>query len=244
MKVVIVPTYNEAEKLPKIVSAILEHVPDTHILIVDDNSPDGTGEIAQKLSEERPEQIFCLHRPNKEGLGRAYLNAFHEVLQRGYQKIVQMDADFSHPPALLPSLFEKLDDYDFVLASRYIPGGGINNWGVFRRWVSKLGNLYARWILNIPITDLTGGYKAYNRQVLEYLLQCSIESLGYNFQIETTAFALLAKFSYIELPFYFEERTKGESKMNLGIIWEALTKTFLLRKRLKDRGVLMEIHKR
>ncbi len=228
--IVILPTYNEAENICPMVEAIFAQIPSTQILIVDDNSPDGTGKIADNLAKNKPEQVFVLHRPKKEGLGKAYLEAFHQVLKMNVDQIIQMDTDFSHPPSLLPKLLEALRQYDFVLGCRYIKGGGTQNWSFKRRLLSRMGNLYAKTVLNLPIHDLTGGFKAFNRRVIEHLVTCPIDSQGYNFQIETTARALAAGFKCVEIPFVFIERENGTSKMSRGVVWEAVVKTFRLRK--------------
>ena len=231
--IVVLPTYNEAENLQPIVAAILSELPKSRVLIVDDNSPDGTGRIADQLSQDRPGKVSVLHRAEKQGLGRAYLDGFARALDLGAEQIIQMDADFSHPPAVLPLLLAALKRYDFVLGSRYIPRGGVENWDLKRRCLSRMGNIYARLVLSLPVHDATGGLKAWNRRVLEYLLQAPIESSGYNFQIEMTAFALAAGFSCMEVPFLFSERRLGESKMSGNIIWEALIKTYQLRRKIK-----------
>lgn len=230
---VILPTYNEAENLEPLVEQIFLRLPQILVLVVDDGSPDGTGEIADKLAEKYPGRVQVLKRTKKEGLGKAYLEAFEFVLTLNVDQIVQMDADFSHPPSLLPKLLEALKEYDFVLGSRYTSGGSIENWNLSRRLLSKMGNIYAKTILHLPVRDLTGGFKAFNRSVLEFLVHYPITSHGYYFQIETTARAIAAGFSFTEIPFTFTERRKGVSKMSKGIVWEALIKTFQLRKIVK-----------
>lgn len=234
--IIILPTYNESQNLSELCGSIRTTLPQVHILIVDDNSPDGTGALADKLSQENPGEIFVLHRDSKEGLGKAYLAGFQYCLKMGYDRFVQMDADFSHPASLLPRMIEELEDYDFVLGSRYIPGGGIPNWNFFRRMLSKGGNIYAKILLKQNIADLTGGFKAFNRPVINYLLQRPISSAGYIFQIETTVRAIAAGFSYKELPFQFMERRKGVSKMSKKIILEGFIKVLQLRKELKTNS--------
>ncbi len=234
--VVILPTYNEADNLSPLVEAIFRHLPDAAICVVDDHSPDGTGRIADQLANRHPGRIRVLHRHQKQGLGMAYRHAFEELLKTDVSRVIQMDADFSHPPEVLPKLAAALDSHDFVLGSRYVPGGGVRGWSLFRRWVSVAGNHYARWMLKLPIRDLTGGFKAFNRRVLEYLATCPVDSVGYNFQIETTARSIARGFSCVEIPFYFEERKTGVSKMSKGIIWEASVKTFRLRRSLKKEN--------
>ncbi|MBF0493193.1 MAG: polyprenol monophosphomannose synthase [Deltaproteobacteria bacterium] len=235
---VVLPTYNEIENLQKIVEAIFYHLPHTHLLIVDDNSPDGTGKIADQLASEKPEQIFVLHRLKKEGLGRAYLAGFKRVLELGAEIIIQMDADFSHPPSLLPLMIKELAQVDFVLPSRYIKNGGTQNWGVLRQIISRGGNLYARLVLKSPVHDLTGGFKAFRRPVLEYLLSCPIQANGYSFQIEMTTRALQKGFHFKEIPFIFVDREDGKSKMSKKIVFEALFKTYRLRKELLQKKTL------
>ncbi len=229
---VILPIYNEAENIRPIIEAVLRHLPEAHLLIVDDNSPDGSGVIADSLARERGGPIEVLHRPEKEGLGKAYLAAFRHLLKGETTQMIQMDADFSHPPELLPRLVEGLDHADFVLASRYVAGGGTQNWNWRRRALSRLGNLYARRALRLGVRDLTGGYKAYNRRVVEFLAGLPLDAAGYYFQIETTARALSQGFTCREIPFLFTERREGQSKMSRRIIGEAFYKTLRLRRSL------------
>lgn len=229
---VVLPTYNEIQNLAPMTAEILKAVPRTHILVVDDNSPDGTGALADDLALKHPGQVHVLHRQEKNGLGPAYLAGFAWALERDYEGVVQMDADFSHPIALIPQLLKNLEQCDMVLASRYIKGGGTRNWGVLRRFISRGGNLYARMILHLGIKDLTGGFKAYRREALEFLLACPIQSKGYHFQIETTARAVTQGYSFTEVPFIFEERRAGKSKMDRGIFFEAMIQTLKLKLRL------------
>lgn len=228
--IIILPTYNEAENIETMVRKVFDQLPDARAMIVDDNSPDGTGKIADNLIQSYPNQVLVLHRNKKEGLGKAYLDAFKAVLNLDADQIIQMDADFSHPPTLLPKLILGLQNHDFVLGSRYIEGGKIKNWSAKRRLLSRAGNVYARTVLNLPFRDLTGGYKAFNRSVIEHLVKCPINSSGYCFQIETTVRALAAGFTCTEIPFTFTERTKGVSKLSEKVIWEALIRTFRLRR--------------
>ena len=229
---VILPTYNEAENIRPIAEAVLRHLPKGHLLIVDDNSPDGSGEVADLLAREWGGRVEALHRTAKEGLGKAYLTAFRHLLKGETMRFVQMDADFSHPPELLPRLLEALDHEDFVLASRYVAGGGTENWNWRRRCLSRMGNLYARTVLGLPIRDLTGGYKAYNRRVVEFLAELPLAAAGDYFQIETTARALSRGFTCREIPFLFTERREGRSKMSRRIVGEAFYKTLQLRRSL------------
>jgi len=219
---VILPTYNEAENLERIVSAVLERLPeDGRVLVVDDNSPDGTGEIADRLAASN-ESISVLHRQDKEGLGPAYLAGFHVALEAGAQRIVEMDADFSHDPAYLPQLIGAADHYDLVIGSRYVPGGGVTDWGAMRRFISRGGSIYARLALRVPVRDLTGGFKCFRREVLEAINLDTIEARGYAFQVETTYRALKAGFRVVEIPIVFRDRTDGTSKMSHSIVAEAM----------------------
>jgi dolichol-phosphate mannosyltransferase len=219
---VILPTYNEAENVERIVSAVLEQLPENgRVLVVDDNSPDGTGEIADRLTASN-ESISVLHRQHKEGLGPAYLAGFHVALEGGAQRIVEMDADFSHDPAYLPGLIGAADHYDLVIGSRYVPGGGVTDWGAMRRFISRGGSTYARLALRVPVRDLTGGFKCFRREVLEAINLDTIEARGYAFQVETTYRALKAGFRVVEIPIVFRDRTDGTSKMSHSIVAEAM----------------------
>jgi dolichol-phosphate mannosyltransferase len=223
---VIVPTYDERENLPRIVPAILAASPLVDVLVVDDNSPDGTGMLADELAAKEP-RVRVLHRGHKEGLGRAYLAGFAEALAGGYGRIVEMDADFSHDPARLPVLLGT--DADLVLGSRYVPGGSTVNWGIGRRALSRGGSLYARAILGVAIRDLTGGFKCFRRKVLENLDLGSVHSTGYAFQIELTYRALRRGFRVVEVPITFVDRRVGQSKMSRAIVLEALWKVWKIR---------------
>jgi dolichol-phosphate mannosyltransferase len=219
---VILPTYNEAENLERIVSAVLEQLPASRrILIVDDNSPDGTGEIADGLAEG-DESIEVLHRERKEGLGPAYLAGFRVALAGGAQRIIEMDADFSHDPSYLPALIGATERADLAIGSRYVPGGGITDWGAVRRFISRGGSAYARVALGLPVKDLTGGFKCFRRIVLETINLDTIEARGYAFQVETTYRALKAGFRVVEVPIVFKDRTDGTSKMSKSIVAEAI----------------------
>jgi dolichol-phosphate mannosyltransferase len=219
---VILPTYNEAENLERIVVAVLEHLPPSRrVLIVDDNSPDGTGEIADRLVEGE-ESIEVLHRERKEGLGPAYLAGFRVALAGGAQRIIEMDADFSHDPAYLPALIEATERADLAIGSRYVPGGGITDWGPMRRFISRGGSAYARAALGLPVKDLTGGFKCFRRIVLETINLDTIEARGYAFQVETTYRAIKAGFRVVEVPIVFKDRTDGTSKMSKSIVAEAM----------------------
>jgi dolichol-phosphate mannosyltransferase len=219
---VILPTYNEAENLERIVGAVLEHLPESRrVLIVDDNSPDGTGEIADRLAAA-DESVTVLHRQLKEGLGPAYLAGFRVALDGGAERIIEMDADFSHDPAFLPRLIEATERADLVIGSRYVPGGGITEWGPMRRFISRGGSAYARAALGLPIKDLTGGFKCFRRIVLETIDLDTIEARGYAFQVETTYRAIKAGFRVVEVPIVFKDRADGTSKMSKSIVAEAM----------------------
>jgi dolichol-phosphate mannosyltransferase len=219
---VILPTYNEAENLERIVGAVLEQLPPSRrVLIADDNSPDGTGEIADRLAEA-DESIEVLHRERKEGLGPAYLAGFRVALAGGAERIIEMDADFSHDPSYLPKLIEATENADLVIGSRYVPGGGVTEWGPLRRFISRGGSAYARAALGLPIRDLTGGFKCFRRIVLETIDLDTIEARGYAFQVETTYRAIKAGFRVVEVPIVFKDRTEGTSKMSKAIVAEAM----------------------
>ncbi len=218
--VVLLPTYNERDNLPKIVPAILQSAP-VDVWILDDNSPDGTGLIADALAIEHP-RVKAVHREKKEGLGRAYLEGMTRALAAGYDRILEMDADFSHPPEVLPALLKACETADLALGSRNVPGGGTQNWPAYRRLISHGGSLYARTMLGVGVRDLTGGFKCFRREVLERIDLPSIQSNGYSFQIETTYRALKAGFKIVEVPFVFVERASGVSKMSRKIFLEAV----------------------
>ena len=226
---VCIPTYNEADNLEPITQAVLKAEPRVDILVVDDNSPDGTGKIADALAAKEP-RIRVLHREKKEGLGRAYLAAFRWALAEGYTYIIEMDADFSHDPRYLPGLLDAAEaGADLVLGSRYVTGGGTVNWGIGRQVISRGGSLYARTILGVGIHDLTGGFKCFHRRVLESIELDAVKSTGYAFQSELTYRTLKKGFTVRELPIVFEDRRVGQSKMSRKIFLEALTMVWKLR---------------
>jgi dolichol-phosphate mannosyltransferase len=222
--VVCLPTYNERENLEAMVAALGEVLPeDGRILVIDDNSPDGTGEIADRLAAER-DDVDVLHRARKQGLGPAYLAGFASALERGAELVLEMDCDFSHDPADVPRLLAAAEKADLVLGSRYVPGGGTRNWNLLRRLISRGGSLYAQVLLGVRIRDLTGGFKCYRRAVLERIDLDAIDSKGYAFQIETTYRALRAGFRVVEVPIVFVDREAGGSKMSKSIVLEAIWK--------------------
>jgi dolichol-phosphate mannosyltransferase len=231
---VILPTYNEAENLERLVGAVRNRLPESRrVLVVDDGSPDGTGEIADRLAAEH-EDVSVLHRSVKEGLGPAYIAGFRQALAGGAELVVEMDADFSHDPAYLPPLLRAAEDADLVLGSRYVPGGGVTEWGPLRRLISRSGSAYARLALGIGIRDLTGGFKCLRREVLESIDLDSIDSLGYAFQVEVTYRALQAGFRVTEIPILFRDRREGSSKMSRSIVAEAIWRVPAMR--FKRRG--------
>jgi dolichol-phosphate mannosyltransferase len=223
----VLPTYNEAENIDSFVRAVLAQLatvtPDHHVLVVDDSSPDGTGQMADRLAAELS-PVEVLHRPQKEGLGRAYLAGFERALGSGADLVLEMDSDFSHDPADLPRLIEAAGRADLVLGSRYVPGGGVKDWGLTRRLLSRGGSWYARRVLGIPVRDLTGGFKCFRREVLETVDLAGIHADGYGFQIELTYRAIQAGFRVLEVPITFRDRRAGTSKMSTRIAVEAVWK--------------------
>jgi dolichol-phosphate mannosyltransferase len=229
--VICLPTYNERENLEPMVRALGGlGLNGLEVLVVDDNSPDGTGAIADRLADELG-WVHVLHRENKEGLGPAYLAGFRRALELGADLVFEMDCDFSHDPKDVPRLAAAAGDADLVLGSRYVEGGGTRNWGLLRRFISRGGSLYAQALLQLGIRDLTGGFKCYRRKVLETIDLDGISSLGYAFQIETTYRALRAGFRVVEVPIHFSDREVGGSKMSKSIVLEAVWKVPSLRMR-------------
>jgi dolichol-phosphate mannosyltransferase len=223
---VCLPTYNERENVERMVRTL--HALGVRVLVIDDGSPDGTGEIADSLAGEL-EGVGVLHRPRKEGLGPAYLAGFQRALADGAELILEMDCDFSHDPADVPRLVDAAHEADLVLGSRYVEGGGTRNWGFVRRLISRGGSLYAQVLLGLRVRDLTGGFKCYRRSVLEALPLDEIHSMGYAFQIETTYRALRKGFRVCEVPITFVDRVEGGSKMSRAIVVEAVWKVPALR---------------
>lgn len=224
----VLPTFNEAGNLESVVRAALANLPQgSRVLVVDDNSPDGTGEIADRLAAELPVEV--LHRTGKEGLASAYIAGFKHVLARGADLVLQMDADFSHDPRDLGRLVEASPRADLVLGSRYVAGGGVEDWSLVRKTISRGGSAYARLVLGLEVRDLTGGFKCFNRRVLESIDLERISSEGYAFQVEMTYRALQAGFEVLEIPILFSDRRVGSSKMTKGIVFEAAWRVPLLR---------------
>jgi dolichol-phosphate mannosyltransferase len=219
---VVLPTYNEADNLERLAGDVLERLPENRrLLVVDDNSPDGSGEIADRLARERAD-VSVLHREHKEGLGPAYIAGFRKALDGGAELILTMDADFSHDPAHIPDLLGAARGADLVIGSRYVPGGAITEWGPVRRFISRGGSTYARAALGIDVRDLTGGFKVIRRGVLQAIDLDTISSRGYAFQVETTYRAIKAGFRVVEVPIVFRDRRVGTSKMSKAIVAEAM----------------------
>lgn len=227
--IVCLPTYNEAKNISSIIENILSVDPCMHILVIDDNSPDGTGSIVDELAKKN-ENISILHRSYKEGLGKAYIHGFCHVLSSSdFSVIIQMDSDFSHSPVHLKDMILKLNEADLVIGSRYITGGKIENWGVIRRVLSRFGSVYSRLWLKISVIDLTGGYKVWRRSLLESIVNNHhIKTSGYAFQIEMTYLAYLREAKIAEMPITFTERSGGRSKMTAGIAFEAFWRVPLI----------------
>jgi dolichol-phosphate mannosyltransferase len=218
---VVVPTYNERDNLELIAGRLHAAVPDAHLLVVDDNSPDGTGKIADELAD-RDDRVHVLHRQGKNGLGAAYVAGFGWAREQGYDVVVEMDADGSHAPEQLPRLLAALENADLVLGSRYVAGGSVVNWPKSRELLSRGGNLYTRLLLRLPHQDATGGYRAYRRSVLDALPLAEISSQGYCFQVDLAWQAWRQGHRVVEVPITFVERERGESKMSRKIVAEAL----------------------
>jgi dolichol-phosphate mannosyltransferase len=219
---IVVPTYNEAENLPKLVSALLSLPLDVSILVVDDHSPDGTGEIADQLCDRHPNKVFVLHRGGKQGLRSAYMEGFQKAFELGAQSVVQMDADFSHDPAVLPEMARRIASCDVVIGSRYVRGGSLDErWPAWRKMLSAFGNFYARTILNFPLRDVTTGYRMWRREVLQNMPLDRIRSNGYIFLVEMAYVAYLLRYKIGEVPIHFADRRWGKSKMSLKIQLEA-----------------------
>ncbi len=233
---VVMPTYNERPNIPLIVPAVLVQDPCIEVLVVDDNSPDGTGEVADQLAAAN-ERVHVLHRGGKQGLGKAYIAGFRWALERGYDLVFEMDADFSHDPRFLPSLIEAISDADLVIGSRYKTGVNVINWPISRLLLSLGANQYARWVTGLPLTDSTGGFKCFRRRVLEAISLERVRSNGYAFQIEMSFLAWKKGFRLKEIPIVFTDRVEGQSKMNKKIVREAVWMVWWLRLRALARRV-------
>jgi dolichol-phosphate mannosyltransferase len=233
---VIIPTYNEAENLSKLVSALFAlSLPDLSLLIVDDNSPDGTGALAENLAQEHPQRMDVLHRPGKLGLGAAYISGFRYVLERGVEAVAQMDADFSHPPEKLIELHSVLGNCDIAIGSRYVPGGSLDHqWPLWRKGLSAWGNFYARTILGLPLRDVTGGFRMWRCQAIQRLPLDRIRSNGYAFQVELAYIAYRIGLRQVEIPIHFADRRWGQSKMSFRIQREAAARVWQIRFEYRD----------
>lgn len=227
---IIIPTYNEAENLPLLLKEIFVYVPETHVLVIDDSSPDGTGQLADRLATE-DKRLHTLHREGKLGLGTAYITGFQFALARSYEVVFEMDADFSHHPRYLPDFLKAVERADLVIGSRYITGGKTPDWPMVRRLLSGCGNVLSRLVLGIPVHDCTGGFRCYRCSVLQCLELEAVKSHGYAFQIELTHRAWSQGCKIVETPITFQERKYGASKMSSSIVAEALA--YIFRARLK-----------
>ncbi len=229
--IAVVPTYNERANLPELAATIRQNAPGIHILFVDDHSPDGTGEVADELGRQHPGEIFVLHRPAKEGLGKAYIDAFRFVIEKQYDFIVQMDGDLSHDPVYLPDLFSKIQDHDLVIGSRYIRGVSVVNWDLKRIILSKMATRYVQMVTGMPFTDTTGGFNCWRRTALEAIGFESAFASGYLFLVELKYKAFRKKLRIAEVPIVFVERRTGISKLSRRIFWEAAWGVLRLRAR-------------
>jgi len=234
--VVIIPTYNEMENLPKLVDCLFAlPIADLRIMVVDDNSPDGTGTWVDNMAKEHPGKISALHRSGKQGLGTAYVAGFKKALEMGVEYVVQMDADFSHPPEKIVEFEKAVQDADLVIGSRYIPGGSVDHdWPFTRKLLSGCGNFYARTILSGKLHDITGGFRMWRREALEKIPLDRVKANGYMFQVEMAYISQLLHFRMVEVPIYFAERVTGKSKINFSIQLEAAINVWKLAKRYRD----------
>lgn len=220
---IVVPTYNEIDNIEKLLIKIFKQAAGLNVLIVDDNSPDKTYELVKRLVKSKYKgRLFLIKREDKLGLGTAYIAGFKWAIERKYDYIFEMDADFSHNPEYIPVFLKALKNNDLVLGSRYISGGGVKGWGALRKFISKGGSLYSKFFLGLPFNDLTGGYKGFRREVLERINLDDVKSNGYSFQIELTYRTYLNGFNIKEIPIVFEDRTRGKSKMSRSIFLEAV----------------------
>ena len=232
---IVLPTYNEAENLPKLVSALFMLPLDLTVLIVDDNSPDGTGQIAEDLASTHPGRVRVLHRAGKLGLRSAYIEGFHKAFEMGAEAVVQMDADFSHNPSVLEEMARRITDCDVVIGSRYTKGGSLDErWPLWRKFLSAFGNTYARSILHFPLQDVTTGFRMWKRDALSKMPLDRIRSNGYSFLVEMAYVAYLMEFDIIEVPIHFEDRRFGKSKMSLKIQLEAAMRIWDVRWHYRD----------
>jgi dolichol-phosphate mannosyltransferase len=233
---IVIPTYNEAENIPILIEQLFNlSIPELQVLVVDDNSPDGTGQIVEALKEKYQGKLSVLHRTGKLGLGTAYISGFKYCLEGGAQRIVQMDADFSHSPEKIAVLLDGLQKHDMVLGSRYVKGGSLDEeWAIWRKALSSFGNLYTRLIIGTNVKDITGGFRAWRAETLNGLPLDRVKSQGYAFQIEMAYLTHLLGFSILEVPIYFAERTRGDSKMSLKIQLEAAYRVWFILAEYRD----------
>ena len=229
--IVLIPTYNEAANLERIVTGVLDVCESLDVLVVDDASPDGTGSIADRLAAERGGRVRVLHRERKHGLGAAYLDAYRHALAGGYDKIVTMDADYSHDPRYLPGMLRLAEHADMVVGSRYVAQGGVRGWGLFRRAMSRFGSLYARWVVVLPVRDPTAGFHVLSKSAVQRVLGVGPRSSGYTFQVEQKWIVHSAGLSIVETPIVFGNRATGRSKMTPGIALEAAWRVWTFRMR-------------
>ncbi len=231
---IVMPTYNEKENLERIVREILALDLGISMLVVDDGSPDGTGDIADRLASELDGQVFVEHREGKQGLGTAYRHGFKVALGMGADCVFEMDADFSHNPEYLPGFLEAIEKHDVVIGSRYVPGGGTENWGPLRKVISRGGSLYARLFTGLKVKDATSGFRCYRRNVLEAIDFSRISASGYSFQVEMAYVCTIMGFDVFELPIVFVDRVEGTSKMSKSIVFEAMGLVAGLRRKYRD----------
>jgi dolichol-phosphate mannosyltransferase len=229
---VIIPTYNEVENIEPLLQDVFTNLPDTDVLVIDDNSPDGTGDVVDQLASVNS-AIHVIHRPKKMGMGNAYNQGFRYAIEHGYDIVFEMDADFSHKPSDLPTLLAKLlvnpDQTGLVIGSRYVKGGKIVNWGLLRRFISWFGNFYARTVLGVDVKDMTGGFRCYNAKALKKINLDQVKSDGYGFQVEMAYRIRQAGYSILEVPIIFEDRRAGQSKMSKDIVVEAFWRVLAMR---------------
>lgn len=231
---IVMPTYNEKENLERIVEELLACDTGVSILVVDDNSPDGTGGIADRLASEHPGRLYVEHREGKQGLGTAYRHGFGVALGMGADCVFEMDADFSHNPSYIPEFLKAIESHDVVIGSRYVPGGGTENWGLLRQAISRGGSMYARLFTGMTVRDTTSGFRCYRREVIEKIDFSRISASGYGFQVEMAYVCSALGFDIFELPIIFVDRAAGDSKMSKSIVWEAMGLVAGLRKKYRD----------
>lgn len=235
--VILLPTYNERENLPHVTERIFKILPEVRLLVVDDNSPDGTGEVVEALRERFP-GLICLHRQGPRGYGPATIDGFRWALAEGAKKVIQMDADLSHPPEVLPKLLEMSERFDLVLGSRYVAGGGTPDWPLRRRLLSRAANFYARNLLGLKVRDVTTGFRCFSRQALEQIDFQNLRSKGYGFLVEFIYRVSKLGFTIGEVPILFKDRTQGQSKMGLHIAWEGAVNVLKMRVRAEPKPLV------